>query len=219
MPRTTNNDNETRGVLAALRALAPQRQLTFLESLKIAELQAARLRELLHADDDAFPTQLIAELSRIRVVQKAHLPVSGASYWSEGSWIIALNASEPWQRRRLTALHEFKHIIDHGRTAHLYAGSHRVSGEEQAEQAADYFAGCVLVPKRLLKRAFGDGVQKPAELAEIFAVSEPAIRVRLAQVGLTGTDDRCNRSTRSRGDSAYYFRTLHPAWPRVTEAV
>ena len=139
------------------------------------------------------------------------MPVSGASYWTQGAWIIALNSSEPWQRRRLTTLHEFKHIIDHGRTGQLYRGTGRTSGEQQAEQVADFFAGCVLVPKRNLKRAYGQGLQRPGQLAELFVVSSAAVEVRLVQTGLVPPRSRCQtpgESNRPKG----YFRALHPLW-------
>jgi Zn-dependent peptidase ImmA (M78 family) len=211
MHTNTNSPNESASVLATLRGLIPNRLLTFGEALRIAELQANRLRELLSVNDDAFPTELIEELPRLRVVERENLPVSGASYWTEGAWIIALNGGEPWPRKRLTTLHELKHIIDHGRISQLYRGTNRTTGEQQAEQVADFFAGCVLVPKQLLKRAYGSGVQQPEDLSELFAVSGPAIRVRLAQVGLTAATDRCDQSP-PRGGRSTYFRSLHPAW-------
>ena len=42
-------------LLASLRALVPNRTVTFTESLRIAEVQAARLRTLLDITDDAHP--------------------------------------------------------------------------------------------------------------------------------------------------------------------
>jgi hypothetical protein len=188
---STNNQTETNGVLASLRALIPSRRCSFSESLWIAELQAARLRELLDVREAAFPTDLVHDLPRIRVVARDGLPVSGLSYWTNGTWTIATNSSEPWQRQRLTLLHELKHIIDHGRTRALYAASHGASSERRGEQVADFFAGAALVPKRWLKQAYGQGVQRPDDLADLFGVSARAIEVRLAQTGLTETKPRC----------------------------
>jgi Zn-dependent peptidase ImmA (M78 family) len=208
---TNTNSNEAGSVLASLRSLIPHRRCTFGEALRLADLQAARLRQLLAVDDPAFPTELIDELPRIRVIERDNLPVSGASYWGSGTWTIAINGSEPWQRQRLTLLHEFKHIIDHGRTSELYVDSKGTSGEQRAEQAADFFAGSVLVPKQHLKRAYGQGLQATEQLAELFGVSVPAIEVRLAQTGLTEPRERClPRHTRT--PRRAYFRALHPAW-------
>lgn len=215
---SNKNPNESLSVLATLRALVPERNLTFMEALRIAELQAHRLRKLLSVDDDAFPTELIAELSRLRVVEQPDLPVSGASYWTRGYWVIALNSSEPWQRQRLTTMHELKHIIDHGLVSQLYRGTSRTTGERQAEQVADYFAGSVLVPKGHLKRAYGEGVQRPEDLAHRFGVSSRAIEVRLAQVGLTESRARCNTRIAPKAHRTY-FRPLHPEWLRIQGAV
>src|SRR5690554_2113108 len=104
-------------------------------------------------------------------------------------------------------MHEFKHVIDHGRTHQLYTGDRRTTPHEQAERAADYFAGCALVPRTALKHAWGNGLQHPATLADHFSVSEAAIRVRLDQTGLSREVDlepaitppraRCQRPVRT----------------------
>ena len=61
---------------------------------------------------------------------------------------------------------------------------------DQAEAACDYFAGCLLVPKHLLKRLYDDGEHNPARLAARFGVSTTAMRVRLSQVGLRPYDHK-----------------------------
>ena len=71
------------------------------------------------------PSDVVSALPRIRVVYAKDLPVSGTSHWSGSDWIIALNAYEPRARKRFTLMHEFKHIVDHGYTAKLYAGNDR----------------------------------------------------------------------------------------------
>lgn len=77
--------------------------------------------------------------------------------------------------------------------------------------AADYFAGCALVSKRDLKRAWGYGIQRPVDLAAHFNVSEPAIRVRLAQTGLDVVSDRkpasrCARPVQGSRAEPQHFR-------------
>ena len=51
----------------------------------------------------------------------------------------------------------------------------------------DYFAGCLLVPKTLLRSLWADGTRDTKTLARTFAVSPAAMRVRLRQTGLTTT--------------------------------
>jgi Zn-dependent peptidase ImmA (M78 family) len=185
------NLENSRSVLSSLRALIPPRRCQFHEALRIAELQATRLLELTRVEAAPIPNEIVSELPRIEVRYR-DLPTSGLSYWNGQNWVIALNRSEPWTRQRFTLLHEYKHIVDHGSVRSLYLGGGGRTPEQQAEQVADYFAGCVLMPRRLLKRAWGSGLQTPGRLARHFETSERAVGVRLAQVGLTDSKRRCN---------------------------
>ena len=69
-------------------------------------------------------------------------------------------------------------------------------------------------PKRHLKRAFGEGLRRSTELAALFAVSERAIDVRLAQVGLDEPRPRCSGPAPRAPGRSLYFRLLHPNWAR-----
>lgn len=198
-------------VLASLRSLVPHRQLTFTEARRIAEIQAARLLQLLDLTDLPVPDEAITELPRIRIQHVRDLPTSGISFWNGQNWIIQLSGLEPLVRQRFTLFHEYKHIIDHYAADRLYTGDRHHSAAEQAELIADYFAGCALIPRRELKSAWGSGLQRPAALAEHFATSVQAIEVRLDQTGLREPRPRCNappslnREQRSR--SRTYYRT------------
>lgn len=215
-PSTTTT--VTRSVLASLRAVTPQRAATFAEALRVAELQAARLLEIWNIDQPHVPSEIVSELPRVQVV-RADLPVSGTSHWNGHSWVITLNEGEAWVRQRFTLMHEFKHVIDHGQTDQLYRGNGRHAPDEQAELVADYFAGCALVPKRLLKRAWGNRIQRVRDLATHFGVSEPAIRVRLAQTGLAVVADqlpaaRCARPVSTPNSQPQRFRATRPTYVR-----
>lgn len=180
-------------VLSSLRAVIPERaSITFAEALRIAELQANKLLERHHVTSYPVPRELITELPKLAVEYTGRL-ISGASYWDkhQQQWIILLSRADSWQRQRFTLAHEYKHIIDHGRQHLLYRGTRRTTAAIQAERAADYFAGCVLVPRRLLKRAWGNGIQKTDQLSRLFQVSEQAIGVRLRQCGLVEEPARC----------------------------
>lgn len=207
MYNQTITRSTSRSTLAALRSLVPSRELTFAEALIIAERQATRLLELFDIADGPTPREIITQLPRIRIDHVADLPVSGASFWNGTTWVIQLNASEPWTRRRFTLAHEFKHILDHGRTELLYRGSKHADAKLQAEQAADFFAGCLLVPKRYLKRAWGNGVQRTTALARHFQVSPRALDVRLTQTGLVETRQRCETPARSAARLRYTRRS------------
>lgn len=57
MTLNTTTRTGTGSVLAGLRSLVPHRGLSFGEALRIADLQATRLRELTGATDDTFPEE------------------------------------------------------------------------------------------------------------------------------------------------------------------
>ena len=174
-------------VLASLRALASAHPMTLDEALRLAERQATLLLALCGGPTVPVPTSTITGQPRITVEHDSALPAeaaSGCSDWDSHrrTWVISLNPTEPRRRQRFTVLHEYKHIIDHPGPSirpSPYAYQRPV-----AEMIADYFAGCVLVPKRVLATAYYDGIQYPADLAQLFDVSKEAIQVRLAQVGL-----------------------------------
>ena len=190
-------NNEQHSVLASLRALLPTRPLHLFEAMRIAELQANRLLELSDVRDIPVPIEVVADLPRIRIDYEVDMPASGASDWDahDKTWVITLNALEPETRQRLSILHEYKHIVDHG-SARLMHDPHGRTyyGLSQDEFLAEYFAGCVLMPKRVLKRAWGDGIQHIADLADLFDVSARAMQVRLGQVGLLTATDRYERA-------------------------
>lgn len=197
-------------VLASLRALAPTQAMTLDEALRLAERQANRLLELCGGPTVPVPSSIVTDQPRITVEHDPELPAhaaSGCSDWDKHrrTWVISLNPTEPRRRRRFTVLHEYKHIIDHpspGIRPSRYAYQRPV-----AEIVADYFAGCVLIPKRLLAAAYYDGIQRPADLAQLFDVSKEAIQVRLAQIGLAGPVfvDRRRAATTPR--AARYYRS------------
>lgn len=189
MPHSSRPDHH-RSILARLRALVPARPLTFEEALRVAELQAAHLLLLQQVDDAPVPEEVISELPKLRIEYVA-APVSGACYWDGAEWVIELNSHQSWRRQRFVLAHEYKHILDHGHTPYLYPPGRCTHGLDHAEYAADYFAGCLLVPRIQLKRAFSDGIQRPQQLATLFDVSESAIDTRLRQTGLVDLAPRC----------------------------
>ena len=202
-------------MLTALRSLIPNRQLTLGEALSIAELQANRLLELSHAEDIPVSSQVITDLPRVIIehdTDLAGIAASGSSHWNwqRRSWIISLNPTEPATRQRFTLIHEYKHIIDHGSPGIRPTST---LGRPAQEAVADYFAGCLLMPRRQLKNAYCDGIQRPVDLAELFDVSEAAMIVRLNQIGLTEPAPRNQPTYRyqpRRRAAIRYYRSSSP---------
>ena len=197
--------NTTPSILSSLRSLSPRRRLDRDGARIIAEHQAIKLIELFGAHD-GLREDHIAGLPRVRIVRE-DLPTSGLSYWNGIEWIIALNENESPERQRFSLLHEYKHVIDHGQAGLLYAS------EQEAERAADYFAGCALITKRDLKRVYCTITQKTDALASYFGVSAAAVRVRLEQTGLVDPSTftrtpRCARPVKTPWQRNQRFRTV-----------
>jgi len=197
-------------IIKRLRALVPERPLTWVEAERIAELQANRLRELLEIDGPRFPEEAIYSLPRIQLESDVNMNVSGMTFWRNGRWVIRINGTEPHGRRRFSLLHELKHVVDHTTRQWLYPGTLTRSSESKAETLSDYFSGCTLMPKRHVKRLHGER-KSLSEMAEIFDVTPRAMSVRLSQLGLRDALPRCATPPRSTGQlPKRYFRAVSP---------
>jgi predicted transcriptional regulator len=208
-------------VITKLRDFIPITALTREKALRLAEMQATRFRVLTDNRQPLLPTDAIAELPRIQVERMSPLPVSGATAWSNGRWVVLLRGSEPTARQRFSLAHEFKHILDHRFIDVLYERIPEDQRHAFVEQVCDYFAGCLLMPRPLLRKLWKSGVHDVGQLAAEFGVSQPAIQTRLAQIGLTTPQTRCGVDNadwalpliRSAGSSsASYNRSAHPLW-------
>lgn len=107
--------------------------------------------------------------------------------------LIVVNLLDSARRRRFTIAHELAHFILHGENGEVYA--HRDAGQNGGiENEANVFASNILMPKELIESALShleDEVWgeipasvKVSYIANNFAVSLPAARVRLEQLGL-----------------------------------
>ncbi|MGH3429221.1 MAG: ImmA/IrrE family metallo-endopeptidase [Mycobacteriales bacterium] len=195
MTQQTINTTQ-RSVLASLRALVPKRALNPQEALRIAELQANKLLEHFAITAAAVPEEIISELPRIRLIREP-LPVSGSANWASGYWLITINSHEPAGRQRFSLVHEFKHVLDHTTKNYLYRDRPLQTAHQQAERVADYFAACLLMPKKVVVRLWCEGQQNIVELAAKLQVSPTALRYRLDQLGLTERPARCEWRIRS----------------------
>lgn len=187
MTATTTHTTRNTTTLSLLRELMPQRSLELQEAYRIAELQAARLRQLHDAHEPLLDEAIITEQPRITVTTESDLPSSGMTFWNGTNWMLLLGGDEARTRQRFSLFHEYKHILDHPVRAHT-----QLSYEDN-ERVADYFAACALMPKLLVKRHYCAGTQKPEALAYLFGVSRQAMRYRLNQLGLTDPPRRCQR--------------------------
>jgi len=178
--------------IARLRDIVPQRPLTHIEALLIAEQQATRFLKLAAITQPPVPEQIITSLPRLQV---AHLPlgVPGASQWSRGHWTVLINKLNTSGRQRFSLAHEFKHILDNPFVHFLYPQKDGVDRREWIEAVCDRFAVDLLMPRTWIKRAWAQqGIQRPTELARLFDVSLQAMRFRLEQMDLLAPTPRCS---------------------------
>ena len=178
-------------IINQLRRVCPDRRLSETEARIVAERQAGLLLKLTETDHPAVPSEIITELPRIVVQVVPGLSASGETIWTGGRWLVQLRAEDHPLRWRFSLAHELKHIIDHPYIDRLYQGDWVRSTAERREGACDYFAACLLMPRPWIKRAFTAGIQRPAELAQLFNTSRPAMLMRLTQLGLIEPVRRC----------------------------
>lgn len=207
-------------VLASLRRFAPTRPVSFQTALAVAERQAEEFLRLSGIDPrmaQPVPTSLVENLPRFRVIRE-DIVESGMTQRAGGVWLIVLNRREARVRNRFTTFHEFKHALDHHAGKHLYTGRHWLAGDErradaarQRERAADYFAGCVLMPRAAVLALWREGVREPEAVAGAFDVSAAAARVRLEQIGLLRPSWVCTRGLDP--NLSVHDLPSRPPWP------
>ncbi|HEX6666780.1 MAG TPA: ImmA/IrrE family metallo-endopeptidase [Solirubrobacterales bacterium] len=132
-----------------------------------------------------FPRAAVQSLPRVEVHYVPSRRLSGAISWQRGKWRILINRDDSRGRQAFSLGHEVKHLIDHPVVDTIYKDSRFGPADMAAEQAADYFAACLLMPRAWMKRCFYDeGFRDPRVLARRFGASLPAMLIRFEQLGL-----------------------------------
>jgi hypothetical protein len=102
---------------------------------------------------------------------------------SASGYVISVNASEPYTRRRFTVAHECAHFLKHrdkigdGIFDDAMYRSDKMNSQEEFE--ANNLAADLLMPRHLVVGRIREGFSGTADLARHFQVSEPAMRVRM----------------------------------------
>lgn len=115
-----------------------------------------------------------------------------------GRWV---GCCESWLSWLEGHLHPGPQGGDDGGVGKSLVGCGDPAALQRAERAADHFAACLLMPKRWVKRLWGEGTQTITQMAAAFGVSHQAMRYRLDQLGLVEPPERC------RPDATRYQRT------------
>ena len=156
---------------------------------------------------NSYPVEIvrICKENGLKVFEEYLKPdVSGLIVVDEKEWpkyetnqFIVVNLMELATRRRFTIAHELAHFILHRNGEKLYAHRDMVNDGAYAssiEQEANYFAANVLMPEKLVREKV-DNIKDEMwgkipelvlirEIADNFAVSEAAAKVRLKQLEL-----------------------------------
>jgi Zn-dependent peptidase ImmA (M78 family) len=117
------------------------------------------------------------------MLDRAADPERGTSY------TIYVNADDPHRRRRFTLAHELGHYLLHRDlmdTELVDDKMYRSPLGSWYERQANRFAADLLLPAHLVRSEFKAGNWTVGELAQIFDVSDQAIRIRLEELGLSG---------------------------------
>jgi predicted transcriptional regulator len=199
MPKTRSDEVAVPDdLLRQVRKVVPKRALTFGESINVARVQAARLRQALGVDGTAMPLGWVEQVPNLRIdLLPAHQLGEGTSGLTtrakDGDYVIAVNKNNSHSHRRFTLAHEIKHLLDYpyAETLHERLGhGNRELRERSVERICDHFAAYLLMPSMLVKRAWTTGFQELSVLAGLFQVSEEAMHIRLTNLGLVGDERR-----------------------------
>jgi Zn-dependent peptidase ImmA (M78 family) len=125
--------------------------------------------------------------------------ITGALVTTPGGPALVLNARQPANRQRLLVAHMIGHLqlghrfpalVHVERRFEAYRGERRYSATERLEFEANVFAGTLLMPTRLLRKALASISHEPLgdddiqQLATHFGVSVQGMTLRLSGAGL-----------------------------------
>lgn len=132
----------------------------------------------------------LAQSMGVRVMGVPGLDVSGMIELKNGRPVITYNSSDAAVRQRFTVAHEIGHyVLGHlgaGKTKFRDPASHFSSATHSIEEReANRFAANLLMPEATVKYAVERrGVHSIDRLAELFGVSQVAMKYRLENLGL-----------------------------------
>ena len=171
------------------------------------ERAAAEYREALGVPmAAALDPHALAEHLNVRVVMPEDVPgvapasirrlrgMAGRASWSAvtisqgGVRLVILNSGHPGTRQANSLAHELAHIILNHTSDDVQVSLEgflfRNRFDKEQEDEADWLAGCLLLPREGLLRAYWVS-RSPAALAQHFGVSQKLVNWRLRMTGIT----------------------------------
>jgi len=156
------------------------------EIAKKIELLAGRYLKQGNCHCPPVPTELISLADGQRPVEVRLLPLKsyhGAIWRLGGMWVIQLNSNDVPAVRKFSLFHEAFHILAHRSATPVFRKRESTATGAFNELVADYFASCVLMPRRWVMEKWAD-VKDLDKMAEIFVVPKGAMWFRLKLLGL-----------------------------------
>ena len=118
----------------------------------------------------------LANLTRLHLERNKLTKISGLERLKNLQF-LHLNENDTPARKRFTLFHEAFHILAHSRAEPIFKKRHSSAGSFN-ELLAEYFAGCILMPREWVKAKWEE-VNDLSEMAEIFRVTEQQMWLRL----------------------------------------
>jgi Zn-dependent peptidase ImmA (M78 family) len=157
----------------------------------LAEMSRATIAD----HQDVAPVRLseLAKAFGVRVKAATLAPgISGEIRPEDGHFVIRINRHDPAKRQRFSVAHELAHFLLHadqignGITDDVL---YRSSLSDRREAQANRLAADILMPDNLVRQQVEAAYEKGVGdlvlfLAEEFAVSEAAMRIKLEQLGV-----------------------------------
>ena len=166
-----------------LRALTPAWRISHREARWIAERQAKLLLADAGITAPPVPEGIVTELDGVSIYLLEQMPVKGLlgvsrpnSYGGD----ILIDSNLPRPERRVTLMHELKHIIDGGHTAK----ARHADSQTGSEGLCTDFALSVLIPASWLRADWQAGQRDVSALAERYQVPAQDMAHRLHTLGL-----------------------------------
>ncbi|HWY18786.1 MAG TPA: ImmA/IrrE family metallo-endopeptidase [Solirubrobacteraceae bacterium] len=175
---------QTTRLVRRLRALTPAWRISRREARWVAERQAKLLLAETGITAPPVPDSIVTELDGVSIYLLEQMPVKGLlgvsrpnSYGGD----ILIDSNLPRPERRVTLMHELKHIIDGGHTAKARHADSRTGSEGLCTD----FALSVLIPASWLRADWQAGRRDVRELAERYRVPPTDMAHRLHTLGLS----------------------------------
>ncbi len=181
---SSNDDSELDSFRSLFEHKFPQRWIPG-RIFQLVEALANKYVKQAELNQPPVITELIRQFDISPGIEIRTLPLKayhGALWHLEDGWVIHLNAEDKPARQRVTLFHEVFHILAHSRATPVF----RKRGIKEGlfnEMLADYFAGCILMPKGWVKEKWTE-VNDLKQMAEIFQVTEVSMWIRLKTMGL-----------------------------------